>query len=257
MILDFSYTAGIKESVLIDYLSQKIYYIPNEHYSNLEDVLKENTNYDLENLERNQVDYANSSIIEIVEFEFSKEYIDDVINLCLKNLTDYLVIYLKKEELDDVITFFENSNKIMLRNIYLVIEDDNEIEEYKGLFTIVSYNYLVSQRKVTMDNLVIDKKLYIESLQYNTFYNRRLYVCSQGKVKNFKEQSDYVDINEIIPSLDFFLNNKTLSKLWKVDKSKIVQCKMCKYRNMCIDSDTLKKVNDDLYEKTTTCFYTN
>ena len=77
---------------------------------------------------------------------------------------------------------------------------------------------------------------FIESLQFNSYYNRKLYIDKDGNIKNgiegkriFSNLNKNIDLKKIIQSNDY-------RNIWNINKDKIDICKDCEFRYMCIDN---------------------
>lgn len=96
-----------------------------------------------------------------------------------------------------------------------------------------------------------------ESQNYNTYYNRKLYIDEKGFMKNAPGcQNSFGNINsltsveiiEIVDSADF-------QKYWRIHKGLIDVCKHCEYRHMCVDNRVPVKRNEKQWYMTTECNY--
>ncbi|MPT35512.1 MAG: hypothetical protein E2604_10595 [Flavobacterium sp.] len=102
---------------------------------------------------------------------------------------------------------------------------------------------------------LININIFSESLRFNSYYNRKLYIDKDGNIKNgiegkriFSNLTKNVDLAEIVQS-------KNYKNLWNINKDKIDICKDCEFRYMCIDNRTPKKRNNKAYYFEEECPY--
>ena len=85
----------------------------------------------------------------------------------------------------------------------------------------------------------VSQKLYTESQSRHTYFNQKLFIDSDGSIKNAPESSElHGNINDLI-FLDRILNvvnTDSFQKHWKVTKDSTDICKDCEFRHMCIDN---------------------
>jgi len=102
---------------------------------------------------------------------------------------------------------------------------------------------------------MVNLNLFMESQFFNTYFNKKLYVSGNGIIKNAPECD-----NEFGSIIEY--NNKELieivasnqfQKYWKIDKSKIDECKNCIYRYMCIDNRIPIDTKNKTYKFNTIC----
>ena len=81
--------------------------------------------------------------------------------------------------------------------------------------------------------------LYIESQSYNTYFNRKLYIGSNGEIKNAEESEKifgYIQNLESSEDLKKIILTSEFQKYWLVKKEIIDICKDCEFRHMCVDN---------------------
>jgi len=165
--------------------------------------------------------------------------------------------------LKDIISFLELSScrniQIYVNNYENVYEDLQEVakknqrilnvviynSEQKGTGTDIDYNFFwyretnileeTSSHKVYFTNFNVNTPLYIESLNYNTYYNRKIYINCNGDLKNSPESDSFFG-NIINTYFDNLFNNSDFNYLWFIKKDDLVTCKLCEYRYMCVDA---------------------
>jgi SPASM domain peptide maturase of grasp-with-spasm system len=88
---------------------------------------------------------------------------------------------------------------------------------------------------ITPDHFSLNGDLYRESLMYNTFFNRKIFLDQMGNVFNAPNSlNSYGNLSaepilKIIDKVDF-------QKYWPLKKGIIDVCRECEFRYMCVDS---------------------
>ncbi|MDR1056352.1 MAG: grasp-with-spasm system SPASM domain peptide maturase [Prevotellaceae bacterium] len=89
----------------------------------------------------------------------------------------------------------------------------------------------------------VNVKLYTESLHYNNYLNRKLYIDCFGNMKNAPEQ--LCDFGNVMKDkLEDVVKSEQFQRLWHSKKDDIEICKDCEYRYMCVDSRIPRNLND-------------
>ena len=92
--------------------------------------------------------------------------------------------------------------------------------------------------KVHKNHFVVNMKLFTESQEYNTFFNKKLTINEEGFVKNAPNSNTNfgkildVNLEKVVTSAEF-------QKLWRVSKNFISKCQNCEFRFMCTDGSNL------------------
>ncbi|MDL2141418.1 grasp-with-spasm system SPASM domain peptide maturase [Flavobacterium tructae] len=92
-------------------------------------------------------------------------------------------------------------------------------------------------------DFIVNIKLFTESMNFNNFYNKKVYISERGDVKNSPFTEEVIG-NIFKDLLDDLLNKDSFTNLWKVKKDNIVVCKDCEFRYMCVDN-RIPKVKSD------------
>ena len=99
---------------------------------------------------------------------------------------------------------------------------------------------------------------YTESQKHNLHFNRKLYINSEGEIKNaFELDEKYGNINALKNPNDLheIINNETFKKYWDVTKNDTLVCKDCEFRYICIDNRVPIKLNDNTWYYKKECAY--
>ena len=101
----------------------------------------------------------------------------------------------------------------------------------------------------------VNRSLYTESLRYNNYLNRKLYIDSLGNIKNAPEQ-EVIFGNIHKDKLADVINMQSFKSLWKIHKDMLLVCNDCEYRYMCVDNRIPVKVpNSEMWCFCTSCAY--
>jgi len=189
----------------------------------------------------------------IAELKFSVE-VDDL-TIILDSFDKEALEYLKR--IQHIITyqsiqFFIRYNNNIAHDLQLMSEikihpqllifncpEDKEelIAGFKVMHVKEDFN-LSHDCKVHLNYFSCNVPHFTEAQQFNTYFNRKLYIDPQGNLKNapntpmshgnIKDLQDHNHLMLAINSFDFV-------KLQKVTKDMIAVCKDCEYRYMCVD----------------------
>ena len=153
---------------------------------------------------------------------------------------------------NEILFFLKDKlNQITMKSIDLILDEkmkksskENKIL-FKQLFseikqlTSIRFNEPKINIKTFIPQFIININTFSESKDYNTYFNRKLYIDSFGNIKNGIENENSVGKVSLKMSSDNFLKKiKSLQfrKSWSTNKDKIDVCKDCEFRYMCIDN---------------------
>lgn len=108
------------------------------------------------------------------------------------------------------------------------------------------------------NRMVVNMKLYCESQEYNTYYNRKMYIDSLGFIKNAPEIAEtgwnitQLKDNEQLLGI---IHANAYTKLWKVRKDDIHVCRDCEFRHMCVDRVVPVRREDGTFYRKQECNY--
>lgn len=225
---------------------------------------------------------VSSLILDILDFNFEQLLnIKNNINLVkvecllLRFLSsDYELILKVLDFFDDISTrtiqlIINNEVKIndtQIENIFesnnrtsLIIKIDNK--EYskefsKGYLVCTKLDLFKDREKINdISDFIPNLDLYIESVSFNTFYNKRFYINYLGEI--FRHENDKKSFGNInLISLEDILVKRSFKKYWRIKKDNILVCKDCEYRYMCTDSRLpLYKNQDGFWVLEGDCYY--
>jgi SPASM domain peptide maturase of grasp-with-spasm system len=108
--------------------------------------------------------------------------------------------------------------------------------------------------RVSEKYIKLSMNLYLESLQSNSYYNKKIIIDENGNYKRSLAENklfgniNSIPIKEIIEDVEF-------KKFWNVKKDLIKVCKDCEFRYMCVDSRIPLKNDEKEWEFDTDCNY--
>lgn len=158
------------------------------------------------------------------------------------------------DKIKEIISAFE------IGNIFLILSENkdfniNDFTRLNSIKTIIIHSskpekiqeqsntkifFIKKELKSCCSNAInpelftINMDFVIESINYNSCLNRKLYIDKNGEVKNCPMiERKYGNIleNNIID----IVNKKEFQELWTINKDKIEVCKDCELRYMCFD----------------------
>ena len=129
------------------------------------------------------------------------------------------------------------SNYLRLREV--LIYNSPKITDKKSNNIIIFENNNIEDllmRKIkSINDLVPNLEVYIEAQKHNIFYNRRIYIDNENRIKHTINQKEtYGNIsNENIFNI---ILDKNFNYLWNITKDDIIVCKDCQFRYLCPDN---------------------
>ncbi|WP_306353196.1 hypothetical protein [Flavobacterium sp. '19STA2R22 D10 B1'] len=187
----------------------------------------------------------------------------------------YLVIrFLDPFNLTEIVKFLhEKVNDLTFKSIDVVIEKNVNIPKknydiverqiFKEISQVTSVSFFGSkyrQGKIEkfMPSFIVDIRVFSEAQENNVYFNRKLYITSEGDVKNAIEVEDNYDkINKFTTKDDVLkiINGNDFSDIWRISKDKIDVCKDCEFRYMCVDNRFPMRRNNDSFYYLNECSY--
>jgi hypothetical protein len=192
---------------------------------------------------------------EDVKFFFEKG-----LHAITKNIGIFVTDNVSMSSLQDIIEMiFSNS---ILVGLYIVLNEKGQnfeqqlIDMKKGLVRVLCIQESITNNyfetifyKNKWVKLSPCLSLYTEQKRFHSYFNRKLFIGSDGEIKNapecsgiygyLKDISDKSILTQIITSAGF-------QQYWHITKEKMSICKDCELREMCIDNrePTIKYEND-------------
>lgn len=213
--------------------------------------------------------------------KFNKPFSLDTITIEIENLEDYhkeffktkidllgiscLKIILHKEVTEHLNMIFEYLQKTKIQDIALFVEYKKGIERkiiknnprlgkvifYNSRINKINKNYHydtldlknVLHKKISgINDFILDLNFYIESISFNSNFNRSLYIDKFGNIqKHILDDLKYGKIYD--KSIESVLEEVTIVDFWNITKDKIKVCKDCEFRFICPDG-RLPEINN-------------
>lgn len=104
----------------------------------------------------------------------------------------------------------------------------------------------------------VDRKFYIsfdhfhEAKLYNTFFNKKIFVDKHFALK--LNPLDDFTLGDVFSNI-FKLRKPESSWIWNINKDKVIICKDCEFRYMCLDDRIPSKRGDGLFYYKQKCIY--
>ncbi len=150
--------------------------------------------------------------------------------------------------------FFLIKNNAKIASIFIYNSPQYKNHETDRVFEIKENIHQNISHIVSFHNLVCNMTFFSESINYNTYYNRKIAVDQKGYIKNSPELKwDYGHISKT--KLIDVICKKDFKKLWNVSKDKIDVCRDCEFRHMCMDARVPERRRDGSYYMESECNY--
>ena len=129
--------------------------------------------------------------------------------------------------------------------------------------TVGGWNIICGQAKVlsvkdtfhlSPDYLRINSRLYLETLNHNTYYHKKLSINESGDLKNCNSLKNVFG-NILTDELRPIILSKIFQLLWSAKKDITKKCKSCELRYMCIYSNDIRKNKNGEWENMIDCSY--
>lgn len=112
---------------------------------------------------------------------------------------------------------------------------------------------LLTRRVKNMNDFILNEHAYLESLNYNLFFNRRVFIKNNGDIKpSYFHNKKHGNLEQ--DQLWDIILQPGFRKIWNVNKDQIEVCKDCEFRYMCPDN-RIPIENDGVNYHKTLCNY--
>lgn len=169
--------------------------------------------------------YKEKSAVELKEIliELDKSKIQSTI--CFINYNQF-----------DLNFFSEISCFLRLREVYIYNSPMDKHENDSNLFySQLSLEKILTKKIENSNDLVPNLDSFLESQEYNLFYNRRVYIDNENNVKHaINENEIYGNITNT--NIFDIVLSPSFKKLWNIAKDEITICKDCEFRYICPDN---------------------
>ena len=146
-----------------------------------------------------------------------------------------------------------------IQNIYIYGSPKHSIEHIRGR----TYGNLIYVMQSLLSSVYIQDpayftvttSLFIESLHYNNYLNRKIYIDFEGNIRNAPEQEHtFGNVNK--DNIADIVDTKSFKCFWEIHKDVILVCRDCEYRYMCVDNRIpLKEPDTEIWYFNSPCAY--
>ncbi len=132
-----------------------------------------------------------------------------------------------------------------LRLRYVTLYEANKDEKLFDEFitkTTLNLEELLTKRISSINDFTLNIKAYTESINYNLFFNRKIYIDSEGSIKHyFTESVSYGNIKK--DKIKDVILSDNFQELWSINKEKVEICCECEFRYVCPDNRIPSGIN--------------
>ena len=162
--------------------------------------------------------------------------LDKFKNSFLKNIELTLLTELDESELIQIFS------KSIVNKITIINQNKSRQKQLNvngTICTIINSKSIHIKNKNKISFIPINYSFYTESLKYNTFYNRKMYIDINGNFSNSIITDDnFGNIYSAykLNTLKKIILSEKFQKYWKVNKNLCDVCLKCEFKHMCIDN---------------------
>ncbi|WP_075341718.1 hypothetical protein [Tenacibaculum agarivorans] len=169
------------------------------------------------------LDYSNDTTLQKAIEICSAIRIPNLLIRGNKNIIDRIRNSISNLSYPESVTFItSNPSLLKLKNLFRIVIQEEDIQSF-----------------VNRDTIDLNPILFTESLSYHTYFHKKIYIDSNGFVKNTPESKEvFLNIKEsnFIEKIKNIIITKEFRKYWKVHKDLCDICKHCEFRHMCVDN---------------------
>lgn len=168
-------------------------------------------------------------------------YIKNMTRIIHQSIFRHCELVISYEDYNQVKDLLKRSEFPELSFLCVYNSPANELKyankEYPSiLFSVDPFSYAIGKDAKSLDLFRINPVLYAESLKFNTYYNRKIFIDRNGMIKNGPLANEVYGNIYTNHSWKELLKNAEFKKLWKIKKDSISVCKACEFRHMCTDA---------------------
>lgn len=224
----------------------------------------------------NTPEFINNAIF---EYRFTNydilQVIEQLNNLLCKHVELRIIDYAKANfgELSDILQKFEDTT---IRSISLIFSDCQNISDAdiklliaktKKISALIFYSAslqkttidddvaiqyiqedfaVIKSKEFPIDKYIINIDYFMEALQFNPYYNKKICISEEGNIKNcLKHQAHFGNIST--SDMQQIIQGNQFQKLWFASHDKIIDIKDSELRYNILISNNLKEVSPDVY----------
>ncbi|HNW99573.1 MAG TPA: hypothetical protein PKK00_14295 [Bacteroidales bacterium] len=188
-------------------------------------------------------------------------------NICMKDL-EKLFEVLNESHIQTIqitlpyneMLYSDEFGELIINNgkiIFAIVENSPINESYRNKLFFIQRK-LKYTNNLCPENFRVNVFLYSESLKYNTYFNKKIYIDKFGNIKNSPESiKSFGVFQKIINFEDFYekIKSDDFCEVWKSNKDSCETCKDCEYRYMCVDNRIPVKIGENHWRYESDCNY--
>jgi len=185
--------------------------------------------------------------------------VEGINNFLEKNILNTIIqsidIYIENSLNEELMK--ESSDRFPFINNWVISKTNNKTKIDDSSFGDILYLKPNSSDKL-IPNFIIDIGLYTESQKHHCYFNRKLYIGTNGEIKNAPEcEKNFGFIQDITnkDNLNKIISSSEFQEFWYVNKESCDVCSICEFKAMCIENRIPKKRNDGSWYHNIECAY--
>lgn len=214
--------------------------------------------------------YLNGDEIKILE-KFGLKHVTFIISEISLDQVVQLVLLFEETKISSIELFFEygdyetellselinNHNRVNCITLYNSPTKGFETTFHKNILRPIrlldrNITHMFNMERAPLKfDFIINTNFFIESEEYNVYYNNKIFINHMGEVSNVFKGNTYGVIGEI----ENIIVDDVFKDLWATSKNNILICRDCEFRKMCLDSRIPIRNKKGEYQYTTECNY--
>jgi SPASM domain peptide maturase of grasp-with-spasm system len=209
----------------------------------------------IENFNLLRCGYVEVRIYEVCEFAELEVFLRLFNNSTIRNIRIYLPSQMipSEKKLKDL-SFLQRRIQQIVVHSHSGSLNKIVVENLTLLFTPEKINSKHCCGNISFSRFATSIKHISESTKYNTCLNGKVSISAKGEIKNcpsLKESFGNVFISDIITEV----KRESFEKYWRHNKDKILVCKDCEFRYICMDCRAYIEDPKNKYSKPLKCNY--
>jgi len=233
--------------------------------------------------------YDDCSYISNLVIEYSEIYEDENVIEGVINSINYLlikgvqIIISNYNHLENVDLLLHKLHDSFVRDIEIVITISNYNKVKPAIKKIIKHNRVnyvlalnknvetlqIEERVIQINpklylsgantlKFVINRTLYSESLEFNTYFNKKMFFNKNAEILNAPEYNVvFGNVKDIQSKLSWIkiISSEKFQYYWNAKKNDCNVCRDCEYKHMCVDKRLPTKINQNLWNFSEDCNY--
>ncbi|MFD2941834.1 grasp-with-spasm system SPASM domain peptide maturase [Flavobacterium notoginsengisoli] len=213
-------------------------------HSILKDVLKE------------KIEKLGISNIRLICRDFDLAELYQILKIFNKSRVKSIILYLEYDVTkEDELIKLQNKFIRLAVVIFYKARIENETENSQFVYDRRPLEEILSMKITHRNNFSFSIQGFIESLHYNSAYNRTIYIDSLGNIKrHLNDESVFGNLSS--HDLETVILNEGIVNFWNISKDKVKICRDCEFRYICPDG-SIPLISEDgsNYVKSHDCIY--